>query len=68
MSASRAVRQVHRWVSLAFTALVLANIGANVGGWSGPGAQLLGMVTLLPLVVLLVTGMVLFVQPYRAAR
>lgn len=57
------VRQFHRWVSIAFTAGVIVNIAAMTRGtppfW-------VGLVALLPLVVLLLTGLSLFLLPYTA--
>jgi hypothetical protein len=61
------IRQTHRWLSIAFTVLVVANIVVNfalVG--QAQLALWLGLFTLLPLVLLLVTGLYLFVLPYAA--
>jgi len=55
------VRQVHRWLSLAFTAGVVFYIIAM--GWGQPAAWV-GLLALIPLVALLVTGLYLFVLPY----
>jgi hypothetical protein len=62
------VRQIHRWVSVAFTLAFLANIVALS---LGHGQQPPAWVTyspLLPLFALLCTGMYLFVLPYLSAR
>jgi hypothetical protein len=55
------VRQTHRWLSIAFTLAVIIN-GVAVGlkeytAW-------LGLLALLPLALLLLTGLYLFVLPY----
>jgi hypothetical protein len=55
------VRQFHRWLSIAFTAGVLAYIGAM--GWGEP-AVWMGLLALIPLILLLITGLYLFVLPY----
>jgi hypothetical protein len=63
------IRQAHRWLSLAFTAAVIANITALV---VGSQAQWIGFLALLPLIPLLATGLYLFVLPHatkwRTAR
>ena len=69
MNWNSAVRQVHRWLSIAFTAGVLIYVAAMSGG-RPPGW--VGLFALLPLISLLVTGLYLFVLPYtlrlRASR
>lgn len=55
------IRQVHRWLSLAFSVAVIANIAALA---MQSQATWLGFLALLPLIPLLFTGAVLFVQPY----
>jgi heme A synthase len=55
------IRQIHRWLSMAFTAAVIVNIVAIVlKKYSGE----LGLLAVLPLFLLLVTGLYLFVLPY----
>ena len=59
-------RQIHRWMSIAFTLTVIANFVALA---MGQGAQPPAVVTyspLLPLAVLLFTGLYLFALPYTA--
>jgi hypothetical protein len=56
------IRQSHRWFSMAFTLCVLANF-AVMG--REPIALYVGAFTLLPLFLLLFTGLYLFVLPYR---
>ena len=58
------VRQFHRWVSIAFTAAVIAYIVAMAQGTSLPRGW--PTVPLLPLLLLLLTGLYLFVLPYAA--
>jgi len=63
------VRQLHCWVSFAFTVAVVANIIAMA---QAAYANWLGLLALLPLALLLLTGLYLFVLPYavrwRSAR
>ncbi|MCA8886612.1 MAG: hypothetical protein KC731_40620 [Myxococcales bacterium] len=55
------IRQIHRWLSIAFTVAVIVNIVAMQG--DAPAAWV-GFLALLPLVVLLLTGLYLFALPY----
>jgi hypothetical protein len=55
------VRQFHRWVSIAFTVTVMANFAAMAKGT--PPAWVTYS-PLLPLALLLFTGLYLFVLPY----
>jgi uncharacterized iron-regulated membrane protein len=55
------VRQLHRWLSIAFTVAVIVNIVALA---KEERAVWVGLLALLPLVVLLFTGLYLFVLPY----
>ena len=55
------VRQIHRWLSIAFTAAVIVN---TVIVSRGKYVAWVGFLALLPLVLLLVTGLYLFVLPY----
>ncbi len=59
------MRQIHRWMSLAFTATVIACFVA-VG--LGEPPEWLFYLPLPPLFVLLFTGLYLFVLPYLASR
>ncbi len=59
------IRQIHRWLSLAFTLAVIANIAAM--GMAEP-AVWIGLLALVPLIPLLVTGLYMFAQPYVARR
>ena len=61
-------RQTHRWLSIVFTLLVLVNIVINIFA-SGQEQLVLwvGLLTLLPLFLLLFSGLYLFVLPYASA-
>jgi len=60
---TRFIRQSHRWVSIAFTLGVIINgIAVARGKYTG----WVGLLALLPLAVLLFTGLYLFVLPYAA--
>jgi hypothetical protein len=56
------IRQIHRWLSIAFTLAVIANIVA-LGREEEP-AMWVGVLALIPLALLLLTGLYLFVLPY----
>ena len=66
MNWNKWVRQFHRWLSVAFTVLVVANIVLLVKGEKGQVAVWVGFATLLPLSLLLFTGLYLFVLPYAS--
>jgi hypothetical protein len=55
------VRQIHRWVSIAFTVAVIINIVALLRGVQ---AVWVGLLALFPLIFLLLTGLYLFALPY----
>jgi hypothetical protein len=55
------IRQTHRWLSIAFTVAVIVNLVAL--GQEAPGVWV-GLLALLPLALLLFTGLYLFVLPY----
>jgi hypothetical protein len=59
------VRQGHRWLSIAFTVTVIANFVAMTRGT--PPAWVTYS-PLLPLALLLLTGLYLFVLPYATKR
>jgi hypothetical protein len=58
------IRQVHRWVSIVFTLTVVANFVALSQG--GAVSPLITYSPLLPLALLLFSGLYLFVLPYAA--
>lgn len=64
---SRWIRQTHRWLSLIFTATVIANFVALGTGDGAPPAWITYS-PLFPLALLLLTGLYLFVLPYATRR
>ena len=69
MNWNSSVRQIHRWLSIAFTVAVIVNVVAMV---QEKQAVWIGILALLPLFLLLLTGLYMFVLPYatkwRSAR
>ena len=61
------IRQVHRWLSIAFTVAVVINVVALV---QKAQALWIGLLALFPLILLLLSGLYLFALPYfsRARR
>ena len=57
------VRQIHRWLSIAFTVTVIANF---VAMGLGEPPTLVVYSPLLPMFLLLFTGLYMFVLPYAA--
>ncbi|HMQ55574.1 MAG TPA: hypothetical protein PKE64_15615 [Anaerolineae bacterium] len=58
-------RQTHRWLSITFTVLVIVNIVVNIVPLGQEALALwLGFFTLIPLFLLLLTGLYLFALPY----
>ncbi len=55
------IRQIHRWLSIAFTVAVIVNVAALV---QNEQAVWVGLMALFPLVLLLLTGLYLFALPY----
>jgi hypothetical protein len=55
------VRQIHRWLSIAFTVAAIVNIVALV---QERQAVWVGLLALFPLVLLLLSGLYLFALPY----
>ena len=55
------VRQIHRWLSMAFTAAVIINIIAVLRGRYSTG---LGLLAVAPLALQFFTGLYLFVLSY----
>ena len=66
MSGNMWIRQIHRWTSIAFTAVVVA-IFAMLGLGQQP-AQWVYLLPLAPLFLLVVTGLYMFALPYLARR
>ncbi len=61
MNMSRLIRQTHRWLSIAFTLTVIANFVAMT---QGPPPAWVTYSPLIPLALLLFSGLYLFVLPY----
>ena len=59
------IRPTHRWLSIAFTLFVIANLlvqgREQIALW-------VGLATLVPLFLLLLTGLYMFVLPYASKR
>ena len=68
MNFSHLVRQSHRWISIAFTLCVIANfVALGIGGGKQPPAWITYS-PLLPLFLLMFSGLYLFVLPYTKRR
>jgi hypothetical protein len=59
----KSLRQFHRWLSIAFTVAVIVNIVAMMEGMQ---EVWIGLLALLPLVLLMLTGLYLFLLPHVA--
>ena len=61
MNWNKRIRQFHRWMSITFTLFVIANFAVmgreKIALW-------VGLMTLLPLALLLITGLYMFALPY----
>jgi hypothetical protein len=65
---TRWIRQIHRWLSIVFTATVIANIVALARGHGAMPPAWITYSPLPPLFLLLFTGLYLFVLPYTVRR
>jgi hypothetical protein len=65
VNAHSLIRQIHRWLSLAFVAAVVANLVAMAVNAS---ATWIGLLALVPLIPLMLTGLYLFALPYLGGR
>ena len=63
MNWNTSIRQIHRWLSIAFTVAVVVNIIAMM---QEKQAVWVGLLALFPLILLLLTGLYMFVLPYAA--
>ncbi len=63
MNWNKWIRQIHRWLSMAFTAAVIVNIAAVL---RGKYTTWVGLLAVLPLGLLFFTGLYLFALPYAA--
>ena len=59
------IRQTHRWLSLAFVLAVVANIAALV---MQRQETWIGLMALVPLIPLMLTGIYMFLLPYMKGR
>lgn len=57
------IRQAHRWLSIAFTLAVIANL---VALFQQKQAVWVGLLALFPLILLMLSGLYLFLLPYAA--
>ncbi len=63
MNWNKWIRQTHRWFSIVFTGGVIVNgIAVGLGKYTG----WIGFMALLPMALLLITGLYLFALPYSA--
>ena len=63
------IRQIHRWMSIAFTVTVIANIVViSMGGGKEMPPAWVTYSPLLPLFLLMFSGLYMFVLPYVAKR
>lgn len=69
MNWNMSIRQIHRWLSIAFTLAVIVNVIAMM---QEKQAVWVGLLALFPLILLLLSGLYLFALPYatkwRGAR
>jgi hypothetical protein len=65
MTLNKSIRQAHRWISIIFTLTVIANFATMAVGQ--PPAWIVYS-PLLPLFLLLFSGLYLFALPYLARR
>ena len=66
MNWNSSIRQIHRWVSIAFTVTVIASFIALARGGGGMPPPWVTYSPLLPLALLLFSGLYLFALPYVA--
>lgn len=59
------IRTAHRWLSIVFTVAILINIAAQV---MGIDAVWIGLLALVPLILMMVSGLWMFAQPYLRRR
>lgn len=65
MGSNMWIRQIHRWLSIAFTLAVIANIVAMT---LQVDAVWIGLLAFVPLIPLLATGLYLFALPHVSRR
>jgi len=62
---NKRIREIHRWLSIAFTLAVIINIVALL---KQSQAVWVGFLALVPLIFLMLSGLYLFALPYVAKR
>ena len=62
MNWDTSIRQIHRWLSIAFTVAVIVNSSP----WCREAAVWVGLLALFPLILLLLSGLYMFARPYAA--
>ena len=65
MNWNTSIRQIHRWLSIAFTVAVIVNVIAMM---QEKQALWVGLLALFPLILLLLTGLYMFALPYLSRR
>lgn len=65
MTAATLIRQAHRWLGLSLVVLTIANIVAIA---TGNAMDWLTYLPLLPLVLLMLSGLYMFIMPYIGKR
>jgi hypothetical protein len=65
MTWNKWMRQIHRWLSIAFTVAVIVNVVASM---QKQETLWIGLLALAPLIVLMITGLYLFALPYLTKR
>jgi hypothetical protein len=63
LNSNKWIRQIHRWLSIVFTVAVIINVVAML---QKQQAIWIGLLALFPLILLMLTGLYLFVLPYAA--
>jgi hypothetical protein len=58
---SNSIRQIHRWLAVAFTLAVIAN---TIIVLQGTYIDWVGLLALIPLLLLMLSGLYLFALPY----
>jgi hypothetical protein len=64
MNFNRLIRKAHRWFSIIFTIGVIANVISIFGMGQQQPAVWVGMMALIPLILLLLSGLYMFALPY----
>ena len=63
MNSNHRIRQIHRWLSIAFTLAVAVNLVAMA---MQQNVVWVGLLALFPLILLMLTGLYMFFLPYVA--